>query len=209
MYSTAASSGGACLYGNTKVLFFAAMSVNVEPGDGKSQWQEGRLCGQCARVTVLTTQGPKQVVVRIMDKCPDGYCGLDLGGTAPSTVMLDGFGRYDGAWELISCAGHEEVFDGPTTLFVKDGSGPYWSAVQVRNPLMSVTAMNWQNRSDVSRKGAFDYASPQIENYFLIPVEVLQANATFDITITYRDGSTATIALTSAQLAIAESAYEF
>jgi hypothetical protein len=209
MYSTAASSGGACLYGATNILDYAAMSVNVEPGDGRSHWQEGRICGQCARVTALTSQGPKQVIVRIMDKCPDGFCGIDLGGSAPESIMVDGFGRYDGAWEFISCAGHPEVFDGPTSLFVKDGSNAYWSAVQVRNPPMSVTAMDYQNQTNPSEKGSFSYASPQIENYYLVPVQVLQANGTFDITVTYRDGSTATLALTSAELATAESSYSF
>jgi expansin (peptidoglycan-binding protein) len=208
-YTTSPSNGGACLYGKTNVSFFAAMSVNVEPGDGKSHWHEGRICGQCAKVTALTSQGPKQVVVRIMDKCPDVNCGIDLGGDAPKAVMLDGFGRYEGAWELISCVGHDEVFDGPTSLFVKDGSNAFWAAVQVRNPPMSVTAMNFQNQTNPSEHGSFEYASPQIENYYFVPTEVLQGNATFDITVTYRDGSTDSIALSSAQLADAESSYEF
>jgi expansin (peptidoglycan-binding protein) len=208
-YTTSPSNGGACLYGNTNVSFFAAMSVNVEPGDGKGHWQEGRICGQCAKVTALTSQGPKQVVVRIMDKCPDVNCGIDLGGNAPKSVMLDGFGRYEGAWELISCVGHDEVFDGPTSLFVKDGSNAFWAAVQVRNPPMSVTAINYQNQTNAKDHGTFEYASPQIENYYFVPTEVLQANANFDIMVTYRDGSTASIALSSAELAKAESSYEF
>jgi expansin (peptidoglycan-binding protein) len=208
-YSTSPSNGGACLYGNTDVSFFAAVSVNVAPGDGKSHWQEGRICGECAKVTAITSQGPKQVVVRIMDKCPDVNCGIDLGGNAPKTIMLDGFGRYEGAWELISCVGHDEVFDGPTSLYVKDGSNAFWAAVQVRNPPMSVTAMNWQNKTQANDHGTFEYASPQIENYYFVPTQVLQANATFDITVTYRDGSTDRIALSSAQLANAESSYAF
>jgi len=87
MYTTEASNGGACNYGATKVMYFVAVNVNVAPGDGQGQWQGGRNCGQCVEVTALTTQGPQSVVVRIMDKCPDGYCGMDLGGAAAGAVM--------------------------------------------------------------------------------------------------------------------------
>jgi expansin (peptidoglycan-binding protein) len=144
-----------------------------------------------------------------MDKCPDANCGIDLGGAAPATIMVDGFGRYEGAWEYVSCVGHPEVFDGPTTLYVKDGSNAYWAAVQVRNPLMGVTAMNWQNQSDATQSGALTYAGTQAENYYLVPTEVLQANAQFDITVTYRDRSTVRITLSSAQLSQAQTAYAF
>jgi expansin (peptidoglycan-binding protein) len=208
MYATSASRGGACLYGETGVMYYAAMSVNVEPGDALGQWQEGRICGQCAKVVAVTSQGLTEVVVRIMDKCPDGDCGIDLGGSAPDVIMLDGYGRYDGAWEFVSCAGHSELFDGETSLYVKDGSNAYWSAVQVRNPPMSVTAMHWHNQT-AGTSGSLEYSSPQIENYYFVPVEVLQANATIELTVVYRDESTDVITLTSAQLAQAETTYAF
>jgi hypothetical protein len=34
MYSTAPSVGGACNYGVTTVMYYAAINVNVQPGDG-------------------------------------------------------------------------------------------------------------------------------------------------------------------------------
>lgn len=55
---------------------------------------------------MLTAQGLKTTVVRIVDKCPDNHCGIDLGGTAPSAVMADGFGRYADQWRLVACGGH-------------------------------------------------------------------------------------------------------
>ena len=207
MYTTSASSGGACLYGATKVMYFAAINVNQVPGDGKGQWQEGRICGQCVEATALTSQGPKQVVVRIMDRCPDESCGIDLGGSAPAAVMLDGFGRYQGAWRLISCAGHPEVFDGVPSLFVKEGSNPYWAAIQVRNPMTAVAAIDWQKQGDLSMKGSLALASPSIENYYTVPVEVLQASAMFDLTVRYGDGTTAHASLTSSQLGQPEGSY--
>jgi hypothetical protein len=137
MYDTAPSSGGACNYGTTSILYYAAMSVNVQPGDRKGQWQNGRICGQCVEVTALTSQGPQSVIVRITDKCPDSYCGIDLGGLAPAAIMLDGFGRYDGTWGFVSCTGHPEVSDGSPSLFVFAGSNAFWSRVQTQPRICS------------------------------------------------------------------------
>lgn len=201
MYTINASDGGACQYGATEVLYFAASNVNLAPNDGKGQWQEGRICGQCVEVTVLTSEGTKSVVVRIMDRCADENCGMDLGGLAPSSVMADGFGRYQGAWRFVSCVGHPETYDGDTSLFVKEGSNAFWSAVQVRNPDMAVTAMDWQEQDDASKSGSFAYASPSIENFYLVPTEVLQGNATYVVTVHYSNGATVKATLTSAQLA--------
>jgi endoglucanase len=200
MYSTAASNGGACNYGSTNVMYYAAMSVNVASGDGKGQWQGGHICGQCAEVTALTSQGPKTVVVRIMDKCPDGNCGIDLGGSAPAAIMLDGSGRYDGKWHFVSCDGHSGVSDGSPTLNVLNGSNSWWSRVHVRNPLTAVDYIEWQDTAG-STKGTFPFAVDP-ENAFEVPVnEVLQSGITsFLITVHYVDGRTATVRLTPAQL---------
>jgi len=105
-YSTSPSAGGACQYGTTQVRFFAAISVNLQPGDGQGAWQNGRICGQCAEVLAQTSQGPRTAVVRIMDKCPDGFCGIDLGGDATAAVMADYPGRYAGRWKWVPCTGH-------------------------------------------------------------------------------------------------------
>jgi hypothetical protein len=204
MYATGPSAGGACNYGATSVLYYAAVNVNVAPGDGQGQWQGGRICGQCVEVTAFTSQGPASVVVRIMDKCPDGDCGMDLGGSAPAAIMLDGFGRYDGSWRFVSCAGHSEVSDGSPSLFVSDGSNAWWSRVQVRNPPWPVASIAWQDPAGSSH-GAFPYAADP-ENTFEVPTAVLQSSATtIAITVQYADGSTATAQLSPNQLAAASS----
>lgn len=38
------SSGGACNYGNTGITHYAAIQVNLLPGDLRGQWQSGRAC---------------------------------------------------------------------------------------------------------------------------------------------------------------------
>lgn len=206
MYTTEPSSGGACNYGVTGVVSFAAINVNVEPGDGQGQWQDGRACGQCLEVTTRTSQGGRSVVVRIMDRCADVYCGVDLGGDAPAAVMPDGFGRYDGTWRLVSCAGHPEASDGPPSLHVLAGSNAWWSRVQVRNPPWAVDSIAWRDPGG-GAGGAFPYADDP-ENSFAVPSDVLQeAASSLVVTVRYGDGATATAEITPADLAAAGTSY--
>ncbi|MGD9221867.1 MAG: glycoside hydrolase family 6 protein [Desulfobacteraceae bacterium] len=207
MYSTASSSGGACNYGATDVMSYAAINVNILPGDAQGQWQAGKICGQCAEVTALTSQGPQTVVVRIMDKCPDEHCGIDLGGDAPAAVMLDGSGRYDGEWRFVSCDGYAEVSDGSPALYVLPGSNPWWSRVHVRNGSTATDAITWQDAAGTAN-GYLPFATNP-ENAFEVPVdEVLQSGmSAVLITVHYVDGTTATVTLSPAELATESTSY--
>jgi hypothetical protein len=206
MYSTSASNGGACNYGATGVMYYAAINVNVASGDGKGQWQGGAACGRCAQVAVLTSQGVKNVTVRIMDKCPDNNCGIDLGGSAPGVVMADGSGRYTGQWTFVGCSGVAGVSDGSPALHVKDGSNAWWSRVQVRNPATGVSSIEYRDATGTLRGSfAFDTA---IENYYVVPTDVLQSTkSTFAITVNYLDGTSATVQLSPTQLGAADANY--
>jgi len=206
-YNTLASEGGACNYGKTQVMYYAASNVNQQTNDNRGQWQGGRVCGQCVEIAAITESGVRTVVVRIMDRCADEWCGMDLGGDATGVIMGQNPGRYQGAWRLVSCAGHPEVSDGPPTLFVNSGSNAYWSLIQVRNPVWPVQSMSWQNVSDTTQKGELEYANTLSENYWVVPLSVLQANGTFDLTIRFTDGSATTVRLTSAQLATPSAQY--
>jgi hypothetical protein len=154
----------------------------------------------------LTPTGTKSVVVRIMDKCPDGSCGIDLGGSAPAVVMGTQIGRYQGAWRAVSCAGHPEVSNGVPSIHVKDGTNEGWSVIQVRNPVMAVAGIDYKNSNNSSQSGTLA-ASSGIENYFQVPVDVLQAGANFNLTVRYVDGTTATVTLSSNQLWQPEATY--
>ena len=206
MYSTGPSKGGACIYQDTSIMYYAAIDMHIAAGDNLGQWKGGAICGQCFEVTVVTNQGPKSVVVRVTDKCPDASCGMDLGGSAPAAVMGTSIGRYQGAWRPVSCAGHPEVSDGPPSLHVKDGSSGGWSAIQIRNPTMAVAGISYQDRSNGSISGNMGLA-PGIENYYLVPTDALASFSTLDITIKYVDGSTGTVALSSTQLGTPNATY--
>lgn len=208
LYSTSASNGGACGYGSTNIQSYAAIHANVAAGDGQGPWQHGKVCGQCAEVTVLTSQGLKTTTVRIVDKCPDDHCGIDLGGTAPSAVMADGFGRYAGQWRFVSCSDQAGVSDGAPTLNVKDGSNPWWSRVRVHNPATGVASIEYKDTAS-STQGSFAFDTTNVENAYEVPVgSVLQSSAAaFLITVNYVDGTKTTVQLSPAQLGAASASY--
>lgn len=179
------SDGGACNYGTTQILYFAAIQVNQEPGDGKGQWQGGTLCGQCARVTVETSAGVRSTVVRIVDKCPDAHCGIDLGGAPARTLMGSDPGRFAGHWEFISCTGQTGVSDGPPSLFVKDGSNPWWALIQARNIPGAVKSLVF--KADGKEIPA-DWAS-EAENFFTVPAAIRSTESPVVVQLTFSDGS--------------------
>ncbi len=201
MYCTTPSAGGGCNYGTTEVEFYAAMNVHVVPGDYQGQWRDGKACGQCVQVTAYTSKGPKSVVVRIMDRCADVNCGVDLGGKAPAAVMADDMGRYNGEWSFVSCAGHPEVSDGPPVVFVNSGSNEYWSLIQIRNPDWPVASVSWRLAGDPATGGSFTYAGTLSENYWQVPADLLRTGDKYVLTIEYDDQSISNVEVTSGDLA--------
>jgi expansin (peptidoglycan-binding protein) len=83
------------------------------------------VCGSCVRI-----QGPDgSVDVRIVDQCPECPAGdIDLSPEAFALIAPLESGRVSISWEPISCA-----VDGPLVYHFKDGSNPWWTAVQIRN----------------------------------------------------------------------------
>ncbi len=178
------SQGGACNYGETNIQYYAAIHVNVKSGDGLGPWQGGKACGGCVAVRAKTSEGWKSTVVRITDKCPDEYCGVDLGGAPARDLMGIYAGRYEGEWEFISCEGHPEVFGDSTSLFVKEGSNTYWSIIQVRNPLDAVTQITLYHAADSSLT-ELPWAT-EAENFFSVPQTILQDSSAYEIRVSYR-----------------------
>jgi hypothetical protein len=198
------SSGGACNFGVTEIYNFAAINVNVEPGDGLGHWNGGRICGQCARVTAQTADGDKSTVVRIVDKCPDGFCGIDLGGLPAQTLMGTQPGRYDGTWEFVPCDGYEGVSDGVPSLYVKDGSNPWWALVQVRNPPAAVLSILWQ--APAGSSGEFSFAT-EAENFYTVPTEVRESTETIALTIQFDFDITLTLDIVGTALTLENALY--
>ena len=82
-------------------------------------------CGTCVRIV-----GPDGTVdVRIVDRCPECPQGdIDLSPEAFELIAPLEQGRVDISWEYIACP-----VQGPIVYHFKDGSNPWWTAVQIRN----------------------------------------------------------------------------
>lgn len=201
------SQGGACNYGETGIQYYAAIHVNVSSGDDLGPWDNGLACGGCVSVKAKTLTGWKTTIVRITDKCPDEYCGVDLGGAPASDIMGIQVGRYEGEWEFVSCKGIESVYGDSTSIYTKEGANPYWSVIQVRNPQDAVKGISLVNLNDSSLYKL--ELAIEAENYWSVPKEVLQSEAPFAITVTYRSGDPETWFLTGNDLSKEQTTYYF
>ena len=179
------SLGGACNYGQTNIQYYAAIHVNVSPGDDLGPWNGGAACGGCVRVKAKTPDGWKHVTVRITDRCPDADCGVDLGGAPAADIMGNQVGRYYGEWEFVSCEGVDGVWGDSTSIWVKEGASEFWSIIQVRNPkdMVKSIAIYGIDTSELSLEGvsaalADEESSPQATRTMVTTASVPPATAT-------------------------------
>lgn len=196
------SLGGACNYGQTNIQYYAAIHVNVSPGDDKGPWDGGMACGGCVHVKAKTPDGWKEVTVRITDRCPDADCGVDLGGAPASDIMGIQVGRYYGEWEFVSCEGVEGVWDDSTSIWVKEGASTYWSIIQVRNPKDAVRKIVF-NEVDGDKTYPLEFVVGT-ENFWTVPKEILQSEKSYSVVVTYRSGTDDEWILKGSDLAVPE-----
>jgi len=147
-FYTTADGTGACLYDkDTSDTHIAALNV--------SDWAGSAWCGACVDIT-----GPSAntVRIRIVDECPDCMPGqLDLHPGAFAELAPTSQGRIPITWTFVACD-----VTGPVQYKYKDGSNPYWTAVQVRNSRYPIS------KFESSQDGLnFVEAQRQDYNYFL------------------------------------------
>lgn len=196
------SLGGACNYGQTNIQYYAAIHVNVSPGDDKGPWDGGMACGGCVHVKAKTPDGWKEVTVRITDRCPDANCGVDLGGAPASDIMGIQVGRYYGEWEFVSCEGVEGVWGDSTSIWVKEGASTYWSIIQVRNPKDAVRKIVF-NEVDGDKTYPLEFVVGT-ENFWTVPKVVLRSEKSYSVVVTYRSGTDDEWILKGSDLAVPE-----
>lgn len=196
------SLGGACNYGQTNIQYYAAIHVNVSPGDDKGPWNGGAACGGCVRVKARTPDGWKRVTVRITDRCPDANCGVDLGGAPAADIMGNRVGRYYGEWEFVSCEGVDGVWGDSTSLWVKEGASTFWSIIQVRNPkdmVDSITIYGVDTRDFYGLEMVVG-----TENFWTVPQAVLQTDNRYRVVVKYRTGKDDEWHIKGSELAVPE-----
>lgn len=196
------SLGGACNYGQTNIKYYAAIHVNVSPGDDKGPWDGGAACGGCVHVKARTPEGWKEVTVRITDRCPDANCGVDLGGAPAADIMGNRVGRYYGEWEFVSCEGVNGVWGDSTSLWVKEGASEFWSIIQVRNPKDMVKGIAIYG---IDTRDFYELEMVVgTENFWTVPKNVLQTDNRYRVVVKYRTGTDDEWKMKGSDLAVPE-----
>lgn len=196
------SLGGACNYGQTNIQYYAAIHVNVSPGDDKGPWDGGAACGGCVHVKAQTPEGWKEVTVRITDRCPDANCGVDLGGAPAADIMGNRVGRYYGEWEFVSCEGVDGVWGDSTSVWVKEGASEFWSIIQVRNPKDMVKGIAIYG---IDTRDFYELEMVVgTENFWTVPKNVLQTDNRYRVVVKYRTGTDDEWKIKGSDLAVPE-----
>lgn len=154
-------------------------SFPASPGDllvaamNTPEWNNSAVCGSCAEV-----MGPNgSVTVRIVDRCPECAAGhLDLSQQAFARIAPIASGRVNTRWRFVSCD-----VRGAISLHWKDGTNPYWAAIQVRDHRLAVSAVAIR----ASSGGMFRVLGRESYNYF---IGTNLGPGPFDVRITAQDG---------------------
>ena len=196
------SLGGACNYGQTNIQYYAAIHVNVSPGDGKGPWDGGAACGGCVHVKARTPEGWKEVTVRVTDRCPDANCGVDLGGAPAADIMGNRVGRYYGEWKFVSCEGVDGVWGDSTSIWIKEGASEFWSIIQVRNPKDMVKGIAIYG---IDTRDFYELEMVVgTENFWTVPKNILQTDNRYRVVVKYRTGTDDEWKIKGSDLAVPE-----
>jgi expansin (peptidoglycan-binding protein) len=111
-------------------------------------------CGSYVRIN-----GPDgQITVRIVDRCPECAPGdIDLSEEAFTRIADPVDGRVPITWKYV-----EGEVTGPVQYKFKEGSNPYWTAVQIRNHLNPVKNVEMKNEN-----GQWEMLHREMYNYFI------------------------------------------
>jgi len=124
-----ATGEGACMFDpSPNDLLVAAMNAE--------EYDNAAVCGAYVQVA-----GPKgAVTIRIVDLCPECRAGhLDLSREAFSRIGDLPEGVIPITWQIVS-----PPLSGPIVYHFKDGSNPWWTAVQIRNHRNPVVKLEYR-----------------------------------------------------------------
>jgi expansin len=115
-----------------------------------------------------------EVTVRIVDRCPECPAGdVDFSPEAFERIAPLEAGRVPIVWEWVPCD-----VGGPLVYHFKDGSNPFWTAVQVRNHRHRVASFAFRPTGG----GAFIDVTRVDYNYFV--EDVGMGEGPFDFRVT-------------------------
>jgi expansin (peptidoglycan-binding protein) len=142
----AADGTGNCSFDATGDLMVAAMNG--------ADYSHAAWCGACVSVT-----GPNgSVTVRVVDQCPGCRNGdLDLSQQAFEKIAPLSAGRVPITWQEVPC--NES---GPIAYRFKEGSNPFWTAIQLRDHRYPIAKLESRDAS-----GAWHEIARADYNYFV------------------------------------------
>lgn len=135
-------------------------SFDASPGDlmigamNETEYAASAACGACVRLT-----GPNaEITIRIVDRCPECQPGhIDLSPDAFSKIADLSAGKVPITWQYAACG-----VDGPIRYHFKEGSNPWWTAVQIRNHRYPIAKFEFKTTD-----GAWKDVPRVDYNYFL------------------------------------------
>ncbi len=110
-----------------------------------------RACGACVFV-----RGPEgEALVRVVDRCPGCEEGhIDLSQEAFERIAPLEAGRVDVTWQQVACE-----TDAPLRLRFRDGTNPWWAAVQVDHHRHAIASLSYRQSSGAAQGIAQNLAS--------------------------------------------------
>ncbi len=163
-YYTFANGTGACSFDATpNDLMIGAMNATDFAGSGA--------CGGCVHL-----QGSSAAItIRVVDLCPDCPAGnIDLSPEAFAKIADLPTGRVPISWQYVPCA-----VSGPVQYHFKEGSNPWWTAVQVRNHRHRIAKLEYLANGSYREVARSDY------NYFVQPSGMGAGPYAFRVTDVY------------------------
>jgi expansin len=159
-YYAKVSNGGHCSYGLVSTPLFAAMN--------HTDYQNSEACGMCLQVS-----GPNgSVKVKVVDECPECEPGdVDLSEDAFAQLAPLVQGRIPITWQYTSCD-----VQGPIVYHYKDGTNPWWNAVQIRNAKRGISKI------EAIKNGQYITLQRVNYNYFIANSGLGSGPFTFRIT---------------------------
>ncbi len=117
-------------------------------------YADSRACGACVRL-----DGPNaSITIRVVDQCPECPEGdIDLSPEAFEQIAPLSDGRVPITWQYVACD-----VAGPLRYHFKEGSNPWWTAVQIRNHRQAIATLEYKDAN-----GAWIGVPRESYNYFV------------------------------------------
>ncbi|HJV68918.1 expansin EXLX1 family cellulose-binding protein [Ideonella sp.] len=122
----------------------------------EADYNGAQACGAC--IVVTNPANGSSVEVRIDDRCPECAPGdVDLDEEAFVQIAAREEGRIPISWVYVACTP-------PTlSLYFKEGSNPWWTAIQVRDHRYPVASVAWRPSGTTK----FTKLPREMYNYFV------------------------------------------